>query len=497
MNYKYASAEEQLKRANKFLLIGYIVYFLFIAIMMVSFYVLKIRSAGMTKFVCGVIIISLIVLVILYNKFSSSCKLKYVILPFLFVVSFFVGIAFNQGFVQILGALPFIGSIPFYDKKFLRISSIAYLGLELIITIIKVSANLNLENNSVLDQFLVFAVVCLLLVLINFVVSVVSLFNNDTMGQAIYEKNKIQSMMNEVMQVSDEIRQGTENAMDIVNQLNESTDLVRGAMQDISDSTQSTAENIQTQTEMTSNIQGSIEMTLESSGKIVDAAKESGELNQQSLHFMNDLRKQSDVISKTNEEVAKAMQALRDRTDAVKSIADTIFSISSQTNLLALNASIESARAGEAGRGFAVVADEIRQLAEKTRLETESISKISDELSIDAEDASVAVKQSINAAVTQDELIVKASDTIKEMNENVNSLIGEIESINNMLSNLSDSNNQIVDNITNLSATTEEVTASSAQATELSATNLSNAEHAKQQLTDVINISHKLDKYMN
>ena len=85
---------------------------------------------------------------------------------------------------------------------------------------------------------------------------------------------------------------------------------------------------------------------------------------------MNHLKTQAEVIAATNEDVATLMNTLKERTEAVKGIVDTIFSISSQTNLLALNASIESARAGEAGKGFAVVADQIRNLAEESRKET-------------------------------------------------------------------------------------------------------------------------------
>jgi methyl-accepting chemotaxis protein len=65
-----------------------------------------------------------------------------------------------------------------------------------------------------------------------------------------------------------------------------------------------------------------------------------------------------------------------------------------------------------------------------------------------------------------------------------------------MLANLSSANNQIVDNITNLSATTQEVTASSAQAADLTVENLGNAEQAKEQLNNVLDVSHKLDVYM-
>ena len=81
-------------------------------------------------------------------------------------------------------------------------------------------------------------------------------------------------------------------------------------MKDISDSTQSTAENIQTQTEMTQNIQDSIGTTLERSEKMVQVAKQSGELNEKSSRIMDDLKKQSAVIAQTNSEVASSMREL-------------------------------------------------------------------------------------------------------------------------------------------------------------------------------------------
>ena len=155
-----------------------------------------------------------------------------------------------------------------------------------------------------------------------------------------------------------------------------------------------------------------------------------------------------------------------------------------------------AARAGEAGRGFAVVADEIRQLAEKTREETENIATILGELSDNAEMAGGAVAKSVEAAQAQDELISKASESFTEVNDNVGQLISDIGEIDYMLSDLSQANNKIVDNIMHLSATTEEVTASSSQAAELSVQNLNNAEQAKELLDGVILTSHELDKYI-
>ena len=57
----------------------------------------------------------------------------------------------------------------------------------------------------------------------------------------------------------------------------------------------------------------------------------------------------------------------------VAKVSGSIEAIAKQTNLLALNATIEAARAGAAGRGFAVVASEVKSLAEATRQATQLI----------------------------------------------------------------------------------------------------------------------------
>lgn len=79
--------------------------------------------------------------------------------------------------------------------------------------------------------------------------------------------------MDHIVNVAEQVREGTEQAVDIMNQLNESTDTVNGAVRDISDSTQTTAENIQAQTVMTQNIQKAIGETMERSAEMVETAK--------------------------------------------------------------------------------------------------------------------------------------------------------------------------------------------------------------------------------
>lgn len=496
MDFKYADQEEQLKRANRFLVSGYLIFYAILMIIMWACYFVGIRSKGLTMMVSGIVLVSCIAIFLLSRKFLTSQKLKMMALPFLLVVCYVTGFAFTQGFIQLLGIFPLVGCMLFFDKKFSLISGIAYAVMEVLVTTAKIVQHINLEGNSALNQIFVLVICLVLLVLLYCVTSIAEQFNKDTLGE-VHEKNaKMQTMLDDVIGVATEVRKGTESAMDIVNDLNGSSEVVNGAMKNISESTLSTAENIQTQTTMTANIQQSIEDTLTSSETMVEIAKQSGQINRQSMDVMNRLKEQSQVISNTNQDVAKAMEALQAKTEEVRNIADTILGISSQTNLLALNASIESARAGEAGRGFAVVADEIRQLAERTKQETEEISKISDDLTENATRAANAVSQSVSATDAQDVMITEASESFEAMNDNVTELITHIENIDDRLSRLSEANNQIVDNITNLSATTEEVTASSNQAAELSNANMENAESAKNQLTGVLDVSHQLDKYL-
>ena len=493
----YADTVEQNKRANHFLAIGYIVFYLCVLCVVGIACLRGIRTVGYTVMIAVLIILATAGTLVLYQRRKDDPKIRYIATVGLLVITFVMGWAFDNYYVRFMAAIPLVACILFYDKKFAAFSGIAVSAVNLLVTASKTLALHTYQGENALDQWCATLAIILMMVVVYLTVSVAYQFNRDTIGSLTEKEAAQRQMVDDIIAVADQVRKGTENAMNIVNELNSSTEVVNGAMKDISDSTQSTAENIQTQTEMTQNIQDSIGTTLERSEKMVQVAKQSGELNEKSSRIMDDLKKQSAVIAQTNSEVASSMRELQDRTSAVKSIADTIFSISSQTNLLALNASIESARAGEAGRGFAVVADEIRQLAEKTRQETENIANILEQLSENAQTAADAVERSVTAAGAQDEMIAQASESFGAMNQNVNELVTDIGEIDTMLNNLSKANNQIVENIMQLSATTEEVTASSVQAADLSVKNLGNAENTKDLLHSVLDESHKLEQYIH
>lgn len=493
--FLYADEKRQIESVNSFALLTFSIYAICNFTIVFVAFLRGYRTLGFTLATAVISLGAIAIMAVIYTRNKQSTKMRWVSLWMLVFLSFMMTWAFDSYYMRFAAVAPVAVYILYYDRKFMLRAAIS-IGVIQVLTTVQKFTKPDCDVD-VIDICTATAIVIFTLVIICLVERMGKLFREDMLGSIQEEKEHQEKMMQDVIYVAGEVRDGTKGAMDIMNELNQSTGVVTGAVRDISDSTQSTAENIQNQTVMTQNIQDSIEQTLQRSETMVTIAEKSKELNDENLSIMNDLKDQSIVIADTNSHVAATMQALQERAEAVKGIADTIFDISSQTNLLALNASIESARAGEAGRGFAVVADEIRELAEKTRTETEHIATILGELSENAAAAVNVVAQSAEAASQQDALIGKAVETFEDMNVNVNELTSQIADIDAMLTNLSEANNQIVDSITQLSATTEEVTAASAQAEGLSNQNMTNADNTKELLDQVLAVSQKLDKYVS
>ena len=494
--FSYANKDEQVKKINKYMSTSMVIFDALILLVVTISVIQGNRSLGYGIVVGGIMVVTYVTCLIMVKRNPGTGKMKYVAFAGLFLVMFMISIAYNDYYMRFMTTVPFLGIVLYFDKKYSMLCAHGIAIPSILIFLYRAFVVKNYTGDDMLAQLGATIVVAVVMYVLLYLTKVGTRFNDDSIGKLSAESEKQQAMVTDVMGIANEVINGTERAMGLVEHLKESSESVKQSVSDISSSTAATAENMQEQNTMTQSIQENIESTAKRSEHMVRVARKSGELNQMNADKMKELKKHADILAKTNQQVAELMEQLQENVGEVRTITKTIFAISSKTNLLALNASIEAARAGEAGRGFAVVADEIGELSERTRVETESIARILDKLTTNADQTAAAVEKTLNVSEAQDAMIKEVADQVDELSHNVAGLVGDISQVGKMIENLSEANSKIVENIVQISATTEEVTASVQECAAITENNFDDAVNARKILTGVIEASQRMDKYV-
>lgn len=242
-------------------------------------------------------------------------------------------------------------------------------------------------------------------------------------------------------------------------EIHEAMNSADDAMDGIAGSSESTADAVNRQVDMTSDIQERIENTNE----LVINAKETTEklknVVEDGKQLADNLQEQSNLVDQNITRISETVEELVTNVQTVSGITDSILNISSQTNLLALNASIEAARAGEAGKGFAVVADQIRKLAEETKVSTEKITEIINQLTDVTNETQAGIEESAEAINIQRKKVEEVNDSFTEVENGMLALQGDVVTMSQEVEKVLEANREIVDSISLLSTESEKVSA--------------------------------------
>lgn len=303
-------------------------------------------------------------------------------------------------------------------------------------------------------------------------VKLVIQFQEESIGEltgALDANNKTTDMVKSVARGVDT---ETSSAAEQIQMATELSKNLNESMNAISDGVTSVVDSINRQTEQTRAIQETVEETHGQTSAIVELMSDIREAVNSGGSAMSELMTTvKESISEIGE-MEHSAQQLKLRTEEARGIVDVIVGISGQTNLLALNASIEAARAGESGKGFAVVADEIRNLAEQTRLETEHITEILNDLIANANQVSEKVQINVEHSTSESKLTSNADEQFNNIRQKTEALAQNIQVVEGQIAELKSANDLIVDSVSNLSASSQEISASIIEACDVSEENV-------------------------
>lgn len=207
-----------------------------------------------------------------------------------------------------------------------------------------------------------------------------------------------------------------------------------------------------------------------------DAAKASENGMKQVERLRETATASADVLTNVNEVMSELIIKVKN----IEGVIDVITGIAEQTNLLALNASIEAARAGEQGKGFAVVANEVRKLAEGSASATMKIREMIQQILVESNNASDALKRTDAISQTQGQVTAETEQVFTVIQQSVQDIVTSIHEVFDGMQNITTLQSGTAESIESMTAITEQTAAATE---EVSAT-------SKEQVKTMDNVTH-------
>ena len=356
--------EKQYLRANKRVFLAVTIIFAYITLTMLAALAANhgdhfVRIVIQCLVSVGVIIIS--ALGYLTRKETHTCA---IILTTAMMVGYAAVALLNTTEGTWAYALPLvIAAMVYLDERLMKIINSVFLLVNIVRLLLGFGSHASAAlPNKVLALFVLLLVAYASISITRMLV----FFFDENMTEITEAADKQKKNHDQMLLVAENISRHFGEAMTVLDSLENSIDVSHSSIQEIADSTESTAEAIQKQAVMCSNIPGNTEAAEAGIHQMIKAAHETDATVKSGAQVVLELKEQAQNVEEASNITVQVIQSLTSKVEDVQNFVGSIIEISNQTNLLALNASIEAARAGEAGRGFAVVASEIGDLATQT-----------------------------------------------------------------------------------------------------------------------------------
>jgi methyl-accepting chemotaxis protein len=318
----------------------------------------------------------------------------------------------------------------------------------------------------------------------------------DEIGQVGESFNRMMEQINNL------VKQTSRSAMEVLataEELSEASKSTAASAKEIAQATEEIASgsaNLASEAErgneLTLNNGDWMKRVIESNTKMGLAASEVHAVSDQGTRYMGDLITKTGMTEEMIRSMAEKVDRLKDSTRSIRKILDVLNNMTKQTNILSLNATIEAARAGAAGKGFMVVADEIRKLADQSRQSISVVGEITDTIQKEI-DETVEVLMNAYPIFKEQIISVKEADQIfNQVRKHMNAFVVQLDDVTNSIGHLDESQMILSSSMSSFSAFSEQSSAASQEVASLSIQQLTVSEGLVKLSDKLENLSCKL-----
>jgi methyl-accepting chemotaxis protein len=239
-------------------------------------------------------------------------------------------------------------------------------------------------------------------------------------------------------------------------------------------------------TDLTGHIDVQMKKVIDANEQMVRSAQEVEKASEQGTAYMGVLIQKTGMTEEMTRSMVEKVDALKESTGSIVKILDVLNNLTKQTNILSLNATIEAARAGAAGKGFMVVADEIRKLADQSRQSIDVVGQITEKIRGEIDETVHVLSDAYPLFQEQIGSVKEANQIFLTVSGQMGQLTQRLELVTDSIGQLDESQSVLAEAMTNVSAVAEESSATSEEVASLSTEQLSISD-------GMVRLSEKLD----